>query len=241
MDIIGSYFDKLQKTISMNGNGITPDSIWNMDETGFQIGVGKSKMVITRRHNQASHLGVPTNRESATAIEAISVEGEVCPAFLILSGRLHQDGWYKIPELSDDTVIGTSDSGYSNGFISLEWIKHFAAHTAEMSKCQYHLRFLDGYGSHHTFEFIEYAYNHNIILFGLPPHLTHLLQPLDVVVFQPLKHWPSHALDTIIRDGVERVGEHEFLTTVEDVRRKTLKPTTISSSFAKTGIWPFDQ
>ena len=41
--------------------------------------------------------------------------------------------------------------------------------------------------------------------------------------------------------GVERVGEHEFLTTVEDVRRKTLKPTTISSSFAKTGIWPFDQ
>mgnify|MGYP000539518526 CR=1 FL=1 len=118
--IIGSYFDKLQKTISMNGNGITPDSIWNMDETGFQIGVGKSKMVITRRHNKTSHLGVPTNRESATAIEAISVEGEVCPAFLILSGRLHQDGWYKIPELSEKTVIGTSDSGYLNDFISLE-------------------------------------------------------------------------------------------------------------------------
>ena len=69
-----------------------PDSIWNIDEAGFQIGIGKSKMVIIRRHNKASHLGILINRESATVIEATSVEGEVCPAFLILSGRLYYDG-----------------------------------------------------------------------------------------------------------------------------------------------------
>ena len=69
-EVIQKYFNKLQNTISEHG--ITPEDIWNMDETGFQIGVGKNKLVVTKRRKRSSYLGVPTNRESATAIEAIS-------------------------------------------------------------------------------------------------------------------------------------------------------------------------
>ncbi|KAA8621352.1 DDE-1 domain-containing protein [Pyrenophora tritici-repentis] len=35
-------------------------------------------------------------------------------------------------------------------------------------------------------EFIDYAIAHNIMLLVLPPHSTHTLQPLDVVMFKPL-------------------------------------------------------
>ena len=81
--------------------------------------------------------------------------GEVCPAFLILSGRLYYDGWYKIPGLSDKTNIGISDSGYLNNLNSLEWIKHFAAYTAKMSKCQYRLLILNGYGSYYILNLLN--------------------------------------------------------------------------------------
>jgi hypothetical protein len=45
-----------------------------MDETGFQIGVGKDQMVVTKRR-RAHYFSLPTNRESATAVEAISAAG----------------------------------------------------------------------------------------------------------------------------------------------------------------------
>lgn len=34
---------------------------------------------------------------------------------------------------------------------------------------------VDVHGNHHTYDFIDYAEKHNVIVFGLPPQLTHLL------------------------------------------------------------------
>ena len=39
IDRVAQYFQKLQEIIQEQG--IPPDDIWNMDETGFRIGVGK--------------------------------------------------------------------------------------------------------------------------------------------------------------------------------------------------------
>ena len=59
-----------------------------MDETGFRIGIGRDQLVITKQQRQL-YLDVPSNRESATAIETISDGGEFIPAFLILAGIQH--------------------------------------------------------------------------------------------------------------------------------------------------------
>ena len=45
-DVITSWFEALHKVIAEYG--IVPEDIWNMDETGFRIGVGKDQLVITR-------------------------------------------------------------------------------------------------------------------------------------------------------------------------------------------------
>lgn len=44
---IRHYFDRLQKVIS--DNGIAEQDIWNMDERGFQIGVGEGQHVGTQK------------------------------------------------------------------------------------------------------------------------------------------------------------------------------------------------
>ncbi|KID81257.1 transposase [Metarhizium guizhouense ARSEF 977] len=237
---IATYFELLHDCIC--DYGIVDSDIWNMDETGFRIGVGKSRMIVTKR-SRASYLGLPTNRESATAIEAISAGGLSVPAFLILTGAVHQSTFYRIPELHDDTaigVIGVSQTGFTNDELSLEWIKHFDKHTVDKRTGQYRLLIIDGHGSHHTVEFIQYAEDHDIVLFGLPPYLTHILQPLDVVVFQPLKHYHAKALDMVVRDGCLHVTKSEFLAIIESVRRHALKEATILSAFKKTGIVPWN-
>ena len=53
---------------------------------------------------------------------------------------------------------------------------------------EWRMLILDGHGSHLTMEFMDYCWDHKIVPFLLPPHLTHLLQPCDVGIFQPIKH-----------------------------------------------------
>ena len=118
-EVIGAWFQQLKEII--RDNGIPPTDIWNMDETGFQIGVGKSQLCITK-HRHTKLFAMPTNRETATAVEAISAAGEVVPAFLILKGVLHQSHWYQVQEMSPKASIGVSESGYTNDELSLEWL-----------------------------------------------------------------------------------------------------------------------
>lgn len=89
-------------------------------------------------------------------------------------------------------------------------------------------------------EFLGYYEEHDIIPFGLPPHTTHLLQPLDVAVFQPMKHYHSRAVDMAVRDGCTNFTKLEFLEAIQEVRLQTFKESTIKSAFKKTGIVPYN-
>lgn len=47
----------------------------------------------------------------------------------------------------------------------------------------------DGFDSHINIELIEYCLNYKIIPFCLLAHTSHVLQPLDVGIFSPLKKY----------------------------------------------------
>jgi hypothetical protein len=48
------------------------------------------------------------------------------------------------------------------------------------------LLIVDGHGSHHTLEFVEFCDSHDVVPFGMPPHLTHLLQLSSSVFSTPV-------------------------------------------------------
>ena len=174
------------------------------------------------------------------AIEAISAGGRFTSAFLILSGQLHMSQWYQQRELESDTVIATSSTSYSNDELGLSWIKHFDKHTVKTTQGSKRLLIIDGHGSHHTKQFIQYYNDHKIIPFSLSPHLTHLLQLLDVVVFQPYENYHAKVLNIMVRDGVINITKLEFLGCIQQVRKQAFKRETILSAFRKTGISPLN-
>jgi hypothetical protein len=147
--------------------------------------------------------------------------------------------WYEQPEMDPEMAIITSASGYWNDEISLEWLRHFEQHSRRGIVGKYRLLIFDGHGSHFTCEFIKYCEDHDIIPFSLPPNLTHLIQPLDVVVFQPLKHYRAKELDILIRDGLINNTKIEFLVVIQQARKQAFKTATIQAAFRKTGLWPF--
>ena len=79
-----------------------------------------------------------------------------------------------------------------------------------------------------------------IILLRLPPHSTHFLQPLDVVIFQQWKHWHAEAIDHAVRYGVGDFDRQTFLTNIESIRNATFSEGNIKLAFRKCGFIPYN-
>ena len=58
---------------------------------------------------------------------------------------------------------------------------------------------MDGYNSYMTANFIVHCMKHAIDLFILFPHTSHLLQPLDVNMFAPLKHTLAEETNAVFK------------------------------------------
>lgn len=94
----------------------------------------------------------------------------------------------------------------------MDWLRHFDKHTTKGRVRIYRLLIMDGYGSHLTYRvWFYHVKEHKIILFRLPPHSTHLTQPLDlscVSTIQALSH--SQAIDRMGAVMDVELGSYSF-------------------------------
>ena len=85
-------------------------------------------------------------------------------------------------------LYGVSDSGWMEAANFLSWFsKLFIPAVSHLLETSPVVIFVDGHHSHFTLELIEYARGKGVHLFSLPSNCTHILQPLDVGTFGPLK------------------------------------------------------
>lgn len=136
-----------------------------------------------------------------------------------------------------------SENGWTDDFLCKEWFKNsfIQQATARNTSGKPILLIYDGHGSHDKIELINLAREHNIILFCLPPHTTHKLQPLDVGVFGPFQRAWSERCDEVVEDTGDEMPREDFVKEYMDVRSKTFKSTTIITAFRKSGCWPVNQ
>ena len=222
------HFDELERVI--DEFGIQPGDTYNMDETGVRMGIGGSQWVVTMRIGEdAAQSASNTNRESCTLIECVSDDGWVLSPFIILSAKVHLEKWYTNTQVPDNYSVALSDTGYNNDEISIEWMKHFEKSTCARQKGVHRLLIFDGFGSHGTHELIEFCDKHAIVLFSLPPHTSHNLQPLDVGVFQAYKKNYRTVVEKACREGCTDFNKLEFLHAINGVRDTTFNPRTIKA------------
>jgi DDE superfamily endonuclease len=210
-----------------------------MDEKGVMMGyIGKVKVIVSK-YDKKIYMTQPGNREWASLIECISQDGRRTRPWAILKGKQHQDAWFKaLPGVH----IAMSANGWTDNEIGLEWIKQcFEPETRCDDDSEYRLLILDGHASHVTTKVIWFCVDHKIILLCLPPHTTHLLQPLDVGIFA--------ALATAYKAGVRERSKYivsynidklEFLEILSGARDKAITPLNIEKAWAGVGLEPYD-
>jgi hypothetical protein len=145
--------------------------------------------------------------------------------------------WY--PFLEDKARVLVSESGYTNTELALEYLEHLILHIPATAK-KPKVLLMDQHGSHMDDNFIIKATDHHIHPYPFPGHLTHILQPLDVGVFQPYKHWHRKAVQHATRNLDIEYTVSSFLRDLQEIRTSTFKKGTIQGAFRKSGIWPID-
>jgi hypothetical protein len=149
------------------------------------MGVGGSIKVVTASERRLKPIGVqPGDREWATLIAGINATGWSIPPFFIFKAKNHDQAWYYNPP---DWRIGVSKNGWTTNELGLAWLKHFIQHTEARTVGSHRLLILDSHESYKSLVFQNLCEQNKIITLCMPPHASHILQPLDVGCFAPLK------------------------------------------------------
>jgi hypothetical protein len=117
------------------------------------------------------------------------------------------------------------------------FLEHFIKHTNAGPNKLMKLLLMDSHISHTTLEFVLWATEMNIHPYPFPSHLSHVIQPLDVSVFQPYKHWHKKAVQHAMQSLDIDYNIASFFRDLSEIRKNTFKKGTIIGAFRDSGMW----
>lgn len=180
--VISSYFDLLKSVLQEHELMQSPAQIYNVDETGVPLD-HRPPNVLAKRGQKKVRYRTTGNKSQITVVGCVSATGQAIPPFVIFDAKCLNIEWTKgeVP----GTTYGLSTKGWIDSELFRGWlVDHFLKNAVAARPL---VLLLDGHSSHYQPELIQFAKEHDIILFCLPPHTSHESQPLDVSVFGPLK------------------------------------------------------
>jgi len=128
------------------------------------------------------------------------------------------------------TLYGLSSNGWVDSELFRGWLSdHFLTHAVGARPL---LLLLDDHSSHYQPQLIEYTREFGVIMFCLPPHMTHKSQPLDTNVFKSLKkNWQHVCHDIIQSNPSNTISRYQFSLLLNQAWGKTMSSMTICSVF----------
>ena len=131
---------------------------------------------------------VPAITSSRTCFTTVTGCGnaigtQIPPYFIFQGKRLTSELLQGATTGTQETV---TETGWSNSGVFLKYLNtRFLKFVQRKNEDLPHALIFDGHLSHVTVPVIDWAKKNNVILFVLPAHTSHVLQPLDVVVMVP--------------------------------------------------------
>lgn len=234
---IQAWFDAFQTRL--NERKYKLDNIYNMDETGFAVGSTQSTRIIVDSTQKSNWKVTAGKQEWITVLECINAAGDALPPLVIFKAQNTNSAW--IPkDTPSDWHFSTSSSGWTSNSHGFEWLrKVFEPESKKKSGNQPRLLIMDGHSSHITGELIALCIEKDIDLLILPPHCSHLLQPLDVGVYGPMKRFHTFEVDRYTRAGIRRIQRAEWIALFQKIRQKALTPLNIKAGWKGAGLIPF--
>ena len=133
--------------------------------------------------------------------------------------------------------IAVFTSEYNDSTLCLHWLLNiFSFAITEQSKRAWRMLLLDEYESHLSMSVVNYAQKKKILLICLLSHTTHLLQPLNVGLFDSLQHYYVLKMNRLAQLSISHVSKPQFLEILTSAQLKAYITKNVAFTWKKTGI-----
>ncbi|KAG8237396.1 hypothetical protein J437_LFUL013032 [Ladona fulva] len=148
-----------------------------MDETGISTVPNRPPKVITPKGKKTvCKISSAERGQTVTSVCCMSATGVfVLPALIFPRKRMNHLLYKDAP---NGTLPLISDTGYMNSDLFIDWLKHFVKH-AKPSPEDPVLLIADNHISHCSLPAVLFCRENHVTFLTLPPHVSHVLQPLD--------------------------------------------------------------
>ena len=210
MDAWFATVETLLREINIFDAPDLPSRLWNADETGFCTSVASQKVLSKKGSKDVHEVSGGSGREFHTILAAGAADGEQLPPFILYKGVNLYARWTS--DGPEGAIYGVSKSGWMEAKNFSTWFeKLFVPSVAPLLETGPAVLFVDGHHSHLTLDLIQLARSKGVHLVCLPPHTTHLLQPLDAGVYGPVKKtWKTIIKQHNLETQAERIVKEDF-------------------------------
>ena len=176
-------------------------------------------------------------RENITVLGVANAAGRVLDPLIVNQGQNFQISWRGDRALPN-TFYGVSSKGWMTSDVMLGWFDNFIAQEPKRPL----LLIFDGHLTHFSVNVIRKAIDNDIILMKLPPHVTDIMQPLDVGMFGPLKRkWEKVLNEHMGLSGPKtNIRPSDFVNMLSDMWHGAMTSSNAIAGFRTTGIYPID-
>lgn len=238
---VNEFFDILEASIKKYN--ITPDCIYNVDETPVPtVPKSTSKVVGAKGQKQVGGLVSAERGEHVTAEICFSATGNYMPPTLIFPRARPDPKYYK------GAPPGAKIEFHSTGYVQMDIFHRWMLDFIKFSKPnpqKYVLLTLDNHSTHiRNWEALDAARENNVIIIGFPPHTTHRLQPVDVSFNKPLSQYFSvHHAKWMRQHGSKglRFGLRDYFDVFTPAYQQAATVENAVNGFKAAGINPFNR
>ncbi|XP_053400532.1 jerky protein homolog-like [Mercenaria mercenaria] len=236
-ETMDKYFCELAKVLKKHDLENHPEFIWNIDETGLMIEHNPRHVICMKGTTPQA---ITSNRgKTVTIIASGSAAGSRLPPYYVFPGmRWNQDLLTGASPVSAGTV---TESGWSNSAVFMEYLEqHFLKHVS--TKDHPVMILFDGHKSHVNLTLSTWGEANNVVFFVLPPHTSHVIQPLDVGCFGPLKNiYHSECQAYMRRNPGLQINRCNIAEVSSKAYNKGVCAENLISAFKKTGVYPLQR
>lgn len=217
-----------------------PSRIYNCDESAFFLSP-KNDKVLVRKGEKAVYSFINNDeKECLTTLVMCSASGELPPPMIVYSYK-------RVPKAVIDKIppqwgVGRSENGWMTGETFYEYVANIFHPWLVTNKIEMPvILFVDGHTSHLTMAVSEFCGKNEIVLISFIANATHILQPLDVAVFRPLKmEWKKSIHTWRMKNNGKKLARDDFAPILQITMDKMKNfPDIIKNGFRTCGLVPF--
>ena len=216
------------------------ERIFNLDESGFALSGTNSRLrIIAERGSKNVYKLAPDSREQITVLACISSGGTFQKPLVLFPGvRTPKPNFTNVNP--DDYDIGSSPNGWMTADVFFTWLSSIFF-PAVRDKTQFPIIiFLDGHISHINLAVSDFCRDNNIIIYCFPAHASHVMQPLDIAVFGPLKKGWNKAIEEHKAKSHSAMTRSHFFQVFDRAWKSSCTRNNAVAGFKSSGLVPFN-